>query len=186
MVTRKEQEELDAKEAAAKKRAKERAAAKAEAEREEVEQRDLTTLATAPVADAKGPRVSPNPDFVPGARLDELVHDPRMANENTRRDQVEAALNQKFVDTTLYPPTTADIKRQQAANKAAEEVTARDAAERQFHHKAFTEDVGTGINGLLQVLYRRGLVSIPEIELITGKDIPDAEEKKMEADRDAA
>lgn len=193
MVSRKEQEAHDAevaqKEAAAKKRARE----KAEAEREEIAQRDLTNLATAPVPQVpssafteRGPRVSPNPGFRPGERLDTQVDDPRLANENTRRDQVEAALSQKFVDTTLYPPTEAQITRQQEEQKAKEEAARRDAAERHFHRKAFAEELGTGINGLLQVLYRRGLVSIPEIEAITGKDIPDAKEKEMEAGRDKA
>lgn len=193
MVSRKEQDELDAKaaakEAAAKKRARE-AAAREAAE----EQQGPTTAPVAgniefdptAVADTKGPRVSTDLGFRPGERLDTNVEDPRLANENTRRDMVEQALSQKQRDTNVYPATPAEIKRQQDVAKAVEEARARDAAERQYHRNAFSEELGTGIDGLLQVLYRRGLVSILDIEAITGKDIPEAEEKEMEADRNAA
>lgn len=172
--------EREAEEAAARKRA----AAKKRAAEAEQQQEEVATASV--TADAKGPRVSPNPDFQPGERLDTKVDDPLLANENTRRDLVEAGLKQRFVDTRLYPPTEAEIERQQEEAAAKEEAAARDAAERQFHRTAHAGDIETGIDGLLQVLYRRGLLSIPEIEAITGNDIPEAEEKQMEADRDAA
>jgi len=104
--------------------------------------------------------------------------------EREELEQRDAATEAVADNRAEDDPVLLEEARQQREQAEKAEAAARDAAERQFHRQAHSEDVGTGIDGLLQVLYRRGLVSILEIEAILGKDIPAAEEVAMKDELD--